>query len=462
MDVQDFRISEGDWLHGPSSSYRVDSFLGEGTFGKVAKCLKTATNEWVAVKIIKDRPVLIAQAEQELAMLERLRTLGPERGAIVRWNGCFQDRLHICLEFELLGMSLLEYLEEYQTLELDWIRSIVYQVAAALAILQMIGIIHSDIKPENIMLVDDSLNVKIIDFGLACHVSQARVGAPTGTTWYKAPELLLGLPYTGAIDVWALGCVALDLFTGYPIYPGDSDYQMVQYIMDTQGPFPYNMMVSGIKTEQFFTSSYKLKSPETYYHETGIKTTENRCYCLNSLDDLAEGAEEDTHRFVDLVKGMLQLEADWRSSPQAVLDHPFSTSPAVAVVGRHDNAGHLLASQDQSSCGNTSVGTKVALLESLVSKQPLSSIKRKRGETDSAGNRKSTQFSLLQKRQRFDADTNRSSSVTVTEVTLNISERSMAVAEIQPVKSWIRRLRRFLVKLLQSLCCCCPPSEELS
>ena len=44
----------------------MDSFLGEGTFGKVAKCLKTATNEWVAVKIIKDRPVLIAQAEQEV------------------------------------------------------------------------------------------------------------------------------------------------------------------------------------------------------------------------------------------------------------------------------------------------------------------------------------------------------------------------------------------------------------
>ncbi|CAL8316137.1 unnamed protein product [Boreogadus saida] len=187
------------------------------------------------------------------------------------------------------------------------------------------------------------------------------------------------------------------------------------------------------------------------------------CSSTSSLG-LMKGAEEDTHRFVDLVKGMLQLEADWRSSPQAVLDHPFSTAPAAAsaaVVGRHYNAGHLLASQDQSSCRNTSVGTKVALLESLLSKQPLSSIKRKRGGTDSAGNRNSTQFSLLQKRQRFDADTNRSSSVTVTKVTLNISERWMAVAEIQPVKSWIRRLRRFLVKLLQSLCCC-PPSEELS
>ena len=43
----------------------------------------------------------------------------------------------------------------------------------------------------------------------------------------RAPELLLGLPFAGAIDVWALGCVAVELFTGYIIYPGDSDYQMV-------------------------------------------------------------------------------------------------------------------------------------------------------------------------------------------------------------------------------------------
>ena len=61
-------------------------------------------------------------------MLERLRTLGPERGTIVRWNGCFQDRLHVCLEFELLGRSLQDYLDEYIALELDWIRSILCQV----------------------------------------------------------------------------------------------------------------------------------------------------------------------------------------------------------------------------------------------------------------------------------------------------------------------------------------------
>ena len=63
---QGFRVSAGDILVSQSSGYVVDSFLGEGSFGKVAKCFKTATMEWVAVKIIKDHPVLVAQAEQEV------------------------------------------------------------------------------------------------------------------------------------------------------------------------------------------------------------------------------------------------------------------------------------------------------------------------------------------------------------------------------------------------------------
>ena len=60
-----------------------------------------------------------------------------------------------------------------------------FQVAKALRSLQLIGIIHGDIKPDNIMLVDDNMTVKIIDFGLACHVSQVTVGCPAGTTCYK-------------------------------------------------------------------------------------------------------------------------------------------------------------------------------------------------------------------------------------------------------------------------------------
>ncbi|KAK0147432.1 Homeodomain-interacting protein kinase 1 [Merluccius polli] len=86
------------------------------------------------------------------------------------------------------------------------------------------------------------MKVEIIDFGLAYHVSQARVGAAMGTTWYQAPELLLGRPFTAAIEVWALGCVAVEL-----------------YISETQGPFPHLMLDSGIKTEQFFSRSHKLK-----------------------------------------------------------------------------------------------------------------------------------------------------------------------------------------------------------
>jgi dual specificity protein kinase YAK1 len=69
----------------------------------------------------------------------------------------------------------------------------------------------------------DVVNLKVIDFGSACfegfavfHYIQSR--------YYRSPEVLLGLPYDSAIDMWSLGCIAAELFLGIPIFPGSSEY----------------------------------------------------------------------------------------------------------------------------------------------------------------------------------------------------------------------------------------------
>ena len=66
LSDQLFSVFEGDLLIGESSCYLVEDFLGEGSFGKVARCFKTATNEKVAVKIIKNHPDLLASFKQEV------------------------------------------------------------------------------------------------------------------------------------------------------------------------------------------------------------------------------------------------------------------------------------------------------------------------------------------------------------------------------------------------------------
>lgn len=88
------------------------------------------------------------------------------------------------------------------------------------------------------MLVDpvrQPYRVKVIDFGSASHVSKAVCNTYLQSRYYRAPEIILGLPFCEAIDMWSLGCVVAELFLGWPLYPGSSEYDQIRYISQTQG-----------------------------------------------------------------------------------------------------------------------------------------------------------------------------------------------------------------------------------
>lgn len=113
---------------------------------------------------------------------------------------------------------------------------------------QQLGLIHADLKPENIMLVDpvrQPYRVKVIDFGSASHVSKAVCNTYLQSRYYRAPEIILGLPFCEAIDMWSLGCVVAELFLGWPLYPGSSEYDQIRYISQTQGKTSNNNFFQG-------------------------------------------------------------------------------------------------------------------------------------------------------------------------------------------------------------------------
>ncbi|XP_018424924.1 PREDICTED: homeodomain-interacting protein kinase 2 [Nanorana parkeri] len=346
----DYQLVQHEVLCSMTNTYEVLEFLGRGTFGQVVKCWKRGTNEIVAIKILKNHPSYARQGQIEVSILARLSTESADDFNFVRAHECFQHKNHTCLVFEMLEQNLYDFLKQnkFSPLPLKYIRPVLQQVATALMKLKSLGLIHADLKPENIMLVDPSrqpYRVKVIDFGSASHVSKAVCSTYLQSRYYRAPEIILGLPFCEAIDMWSLGCVIAELFLGWPLYPGASEYDQIRYISQTQGLPAEYLLSSGTKTTRFFNRDgdspyplWRLKTPEDHESETGIKSKEARKYIFNCLDDMAqvnmtsdlEGSDmlvekADRREFIDLLKKMLTIDADKRITPIETLNHPFVT-----------------------------------------------------------------------------------------------------------------------------------------
>ncbi|CAH2307231.1 Homeodomain-interacting kinase 2 [Pelobates cultripes] len=299
---------------------------------------------------MKDQPRVVKDAEDEVEILSQLNNENPDEFNVVKYYEYFQHNDNICLVFEMLEISLYDFMKKRNNrpLPVKHIRPIVQQVGNALAKLKSIQIIHTDLKPENIMLVNTSkypFKIKVIDFGCAIHTSKVRVSSYVQTRYYRSPEILLALPFWEAIDMWSVGCIMAELFTGYPLYPGASAYDQIRYITETQGLPPDKMLDWGANTEHYFRINgecedllWSLKSKIHYEDETGIRPMERRRYVFGSLDDMRkiilpsklEGSDTlvemaDVWQFLDLLKEMLTMDPDKRITPIGLLSHPFIT-----------------------------------------------------------------------------------------------------------------------------------------
>uniref|UniRef100_A0A3Q1AKT7 Protein kinase domain-containing protein n=1 Tax=Amphiprion ocellaris TaxID=80972 RepID=A0A3Q1AKT7_AMPOC len=282
----------------------MEDIIGEGGFGVVAKCRNTDTNKTVAIKINKSEAGILQQAVEEIAILKRLRCLNPDTCNIVRWDGFFFHKENICMTFELLDQSLYHYLQEQHTrgLTMGELKPILHQLATALAHLHSTEIVHADLKPVNVMVVNrhqHPIQVKLIDFGLACPVSEVKQGACFGTVWYSAPEMLLGVPFKESFDMWSLGLIMAELILGCHLYPGKTVYDVLRFMVETQ--------------------------------------------------DVE--LEKDRKMLVSLIKSMLNMDASKRITAREVLQHPFF-DPSIPESSSA-NAGEILAHTENHE-GNTS------------------------------------------------------------------------------------------------------------
>jgi len=188
---------------------------------------------------------------KELEILRKLNEADQDdKHHCVRLFRHFFHKQHLCLVFEPLAMNLREVLKKYGKdvgLNIKAVRSYSHQLFSALKLLKKVSILHADIKPDNILVNENKVMLKLGDFGSASHVAENEITPYLVSRFYRSPEIsrdfirsvrllwnrlnriflsVLGMPYDYGIDMWSTACTIFELYTGKIMFPGNSNNQV--------------------------------------------------------------------------------------------------------------------------------------------------------------------------------------------------------------------------------------------
>uniref|UniRef100_A0A3P9JVP4 dual-specificity kinase n=1 Tax=Oryzias latipes TaxID=8090 RepID=A0A3P9JVP4_ORYLA len=372
-DNYDYIVKNGEkWL----DRYEIDSLIGKGSFGQVVKAYDHHEQEWVAIKIIKNKKAFLNQAQIELRLLELMNKHDTEmKYYIVHLKRHFMFRNHLCLVFELLSYNLYDLLRNtnFRGVSLNLTRKFAQQLCTALLFLATpeLSIIHCDLKPENILLCNPKRSaIKIVDFGSSCQLGQ-RIYQYIQSRFYRSPEVLLGMPYDLAIDMWSLGCILVEMHTGEPLFSGSNEVDQMNKIVEVLGVPPSHMLDAAPKARKYFdklsdglwtvkkNKDYKPPATRRLHEILGVETG----------GPGGRRAGEPGHapcdylKFKDLILRMLDYDPKSRITPFYALQHNFfkkttdegtNTSSSTSTSPAMDHSHSTSTTSSVSSSGGSS------------------------------------------------------------------------------------------------------------
>lgn len=293
-------------------NYKFGCQLGSGSFGTVFKAFNLETLKTVAIKrtlksgalVSREFSILteVSQCENCIRLLEIFYTITDS-------GSCIQ---HLVFEYypENLSRYLRYRFKSLNPLSYKEIIVIFRQILLGLRYIHSKGIMHRDLKPENIMIDPKDLSVKICDFGSAKKLKNDKNTSYIVSRYYRAPELIFcNTNYTTSIDIWAAGCIFIELFNGVPAFTGrDEGDQFIKQAtalgpptVDDLNKLARNCKVSG----------------KAMLKALSIKKTGNFIENFKNCPEPSIAA--------DLAKKMLTFDPQIRPSAAECLDHHFFT-----------------------------------------------------------------------------------------------------------------------------------------
>jgi len=211
------------------NQYKVTEVIGEGAFGKVKMGEDTKTHQKVAIKILNlkmMKPSDVESAHREIKILKQI-----VHKNIVKLLDVFETENRLYLVQEHAGVDLHTYVMQHSKLSETETKNIFVQLCDAVEYCHALGIVHRDIKPNNILL-DDGGVARLIDFGVSNFASEDEMrGTYCGTTACAPPEMILGKKYQGTkVDVWTMGVMLYFMLTGNMPFPDIASILNAQFV----------------------------------------------------------------------------------------------------------------------------------------------------------------------------------------------------------------------------------------
>lgn len=311
-----FAIPEGYDVDGTNIEY-----LGGGSFGNVIKTsavCRDGMRRWVAIKKMREPffdPHHARRIFREIKLLQLMRHDNIICALDIYTPDEENDFRDVYVVTEFAGRSLYRILKQQRdygrrVLTEEHIKFIIYQIIRALKYIHSANIIHRDLKPGNLALTDDS-DLMILDFGLARSLEKkdTTLTQYVQTRWYRSPEVIYWKidSYTNLADMWSVGCIAAELLTGDPLFPGDDVNAQYQRITQLCGS-PDEELLTKIEND----NSSAMKAVIQSYKVFKRRNFREVFAAYNPSAD-----------FIDLIEKLLVLDPEKRITVEEAIQHPY-------------------------------------------------------------------------------------------------------------------------------------------
>lgn len=334
---------------GPDNRFLLEAELGKGVFSTVyrGKDLRAQGKEF-AVKFVRCNPMCKRAADKEIKLMRRLRnqcSLADPEGAkcLLGLAGMemFEHEGHLAMVLQLMRCDLRSGLRKYgmgHGLPLAFVQSFGRDIFRALRVLRTIKVVHTDLKPDNLLMSLDKTSVRLSDFGSAMDVAQA-TNIRTDylqPRYYRAPEVITGQAYSTQIDVWSAGVTLFELATDKTLFKGETNNGMIHEMLKICGEFPKKLAVSGKFASKHFTvtGDFKWRNRDSGKEETipmsQFPKPKQPVYdhlneALKKPEDKEASARHEATlaSLADLISRCLHFDPSERITPSDALAHAF-------------------------------------------------------------------------------------------------------------------------------------------